>query len=348
MENRTVVAVDIAKNVFEIAVSEIPGQVSRRERLPRSRFLEFFKEIPPAIVVMEACGSATYWGRQIEALGHTVTLLPAHHVRPYITRNKTDRTDAKGILEAYRNKDLRPVPMKTPEQQVVAAIHRFRSGWISSRTAQVNTLRGLLREIGVAIPVGIEKVLPQVRMLIGEADSKVPEELRPMVASACDQIEALTQQIKQADRELAKIAKRIPQIMQILTIPGIGIIVATAFFAYVGDVHRFPSGRHLASYLGLTPREHSSGTRQRFGRISKRGNPYLRMVLVHGARSVLCHAKRARSQSHDHLRLWALNLLGRTSHNKAAVALASKLVRIVWAVLKHDRPYESLPVTIAA
>lgn len=128
MENRTVVAVDIAKNVFEIAVSEIPGQVSRREGLSRSAFLDFFKQIQPTNVVMEACGSATYWGRQIEHLGHSVTLLPAHHVRPYITRNKTDRSDAKGILEAHRNKDLRAVPMKTPDQQVVASIHRFRSG----------------------------------------------------------------------------------------------------------------------------------------------------------------------------------------------------------------------------
>jgi transposase len=346
MENRTVVAVDIAKNVFEIAVSEIPGQVSRRERLSRSAFLEFFKQIPSAIVVMEACGSATHWGRQIEGLGHSVTLLPAHHVRPYITRNKTDRTDAKGILEAYRNKDLRPVPMKTTDQQVVAAIHRFRAGWISSRTAQVNTLRGLLREIGVAIPMGIEKVLPQVRDLLEDADSALPDPLRPMVSLACDQIETLTRQVKQADRELAEIARRIPEVVLLLSIPGFGLIVATAFFAVVGDVHRFPSGRHVASYLGLTPRERSSGTTRRFGRISKRGNSYVRMQLVHGSRSVLGHAKRAKS--HDRLRLWVLNLHRRTSYNKAAVGLASKLARVAWAVLKHGRPYEPMPIALAA
>lgn len=346
MENRTVVAVDVAKNVFEIAVSEIPGQVSRRERVERSAFLAFFEQIPPATVVMEACGSAAYWGRRIQALRHTVELLPAHHVRPYITRNKTDRTDAKGILEAHRNKDLHPVPIKTIDQQVVASIHRFRSGWISSRTAQVNTLRGLLRELGVTIPMGIEKVLPQVRLLIEDADSAIPDALRPMISAACDQIESLTGQIKDADRQLATLAKRIPQVMLILSIPGIGVIVATAFFAVVGDIHRFPSGRHLASYLGLTPRERSSGSRRRLGGISKRGDAYLRMLLVHGARSVLCHAKRAKS--HDRLRTWALSLLGRTKHNKAAVALANKLVRIVWAVLKHNRAYESQPVAIAA
>jgi transposase len=346
MENRTVVAVDIAKNVFEVAVSDVPGQVSRRERLARSEFLDFFKRIPRSTVVMEACGSATHWGREIEQCGHAVTLLPAHHVRPYITRNKTDRTDAKGILEAHRNKDLRPVPMKTIDQQVIASIHRFRSGWIASRTAQVNTLRGLLRELGVVIPMGIEKVLPQVRILIEDADSAIPDPLRSMTASACDQIEALTRQIKQADHELASVVKRIPEVVKLLSIPGIGVIVSTAFFSSVGNVNRFPSGRHLASYLGLTPRERSSGMKQRFGRISKRGNPYLRMQLVHGARSVLCHAKRAKS--HDRLRDWALTLQRRTNHNKAAVALASKLARIAWAVLKHDRPYESLAVAAAA
>lgn len=346
MENRTVVAVDIAKNVFEIAVSEIPGQVKDRKRPKRSEFLAFFKSIAPAIVVMEACGSAAYWARQIQALGHQVELLPAHQVRPYVTRNKTDRTDAKGILEAFRNKDIHPVPIKTMDQQVIASIHRFRSGWIASRTAQVNTLRGLLRELGVVIPMGIEKVLPQVRLLVEDADSAIPDALRPRIAAACDQIESLTVQIKEAERDLAKLANGIPQVLLILTIPGIGVIVATAFFAVVGDVRRFPSGRHLASYLGLTPRERSSGSRRRLGGISKRGDAYLRMLLVHGARSVLCHASRAKS--HDQLRSWALNLLGRTKHNKAAVALANKLTRIAWAVLKNGRPYEPLPVTVAA
>ena len=204
----------------------------------------------------------------------------------------------------------------------------------------------LLRELGVVIPMGVEKVLPQVRMLIEDADSAIPDPLRPTIAAACDQIESLTRQIKEAERELAKLAKEIPQVMLILSVPGIGVIVATAFFAVVGDVRRFPSGRHLASYLGLTPRERSSGSRRRLGSISKRGDAYLRMLLVHGARSVLCHA--ARAKSHDRLRSWAMNLLGRTKHNKATVALANKLTRIVWAVLKHGRPYESLPVTVAA
>ena len=346
MENRTVVAVDLAKSVFEIAVSQTPGEVSRTERLPRSKFLAFFETLPPCVVVMEACGSATYWGRRIQALGHQVALLPPHQVRPYVTRNKTDRTDAKGILEAYRNKDILPVPIKAVEQQVIGSLHRFRSGWISARTAQVNTLRGLLRKFGVTIPVGIKKVLPSVRLLIEDADSAIPDPLRPVVALACDEIETLTQKIKHSERELETLARAIPQIMRILTIPGVGMIVATAFFAFVGDVTRFPSGRHLASYLGLTPRERSSGGRRRLGAISKRGDAYMRLLLVHGARSLLFHA--ARAKSHDPLREWAMKLRGRTKHNKAAVAVANKLARLLWAVSRHERPYEATPVAVAA
>ena len=162
MQNDTRIAVDLAKSVFEIAVSDRPGRVARRERLPRAQFLTFFAQQPAATVVMEACGSAHFWGRRIESLGHKVTLLPPHQVRPYVQRNKTDRTDAKGILEASRNEDIRPVPVKSVAQQVITSLHRFRSGWMAERTARLNTLRGLLRELGVFIPVGAREVVPAV------------------------------------------------------------------------------------------------------------------------------------------------------------------------------------------
>jgi transposase len=261
-------------------------------------------------------------------------------VRPYVTRNRTDRADAKGILEAYRNADIRPVPVKTIPQHVLGSIHRFRSGWISSRTAQVNTLRGLLRELGLLIPEGIEKVVPQVRLFVADADSGIPDALRATVATACDEIESLSEQIEQAERQLEALAGQTPVVERLRSIPGIGLITGTALVAFVGDILRFPSGRHFASYLGLTPREYSSGVRQRLGRISKRGDSYLRMLLIHGARSVLCHA--AKAKSHDRLRTWALQLQRRTRHNKAAVALANKLARVVWAVWKHGRDFESM------
>jgi len=341
MEKHTVAAVDVAKVVFDVALSDEPGRVRLTRRLPRGGFLAFFGQLPAAIVVMEACGSAHYWARRIQDLGHQVVLLPPHQVRPYVTRNKTDRTDAKGILEAYRNADIRPVPVKSVPQQVLVTLHRFRSGWLGARTAHLNTLRGLLRELGIVIPVGAEKVLPQVRALIADADSDIPDALRPVLAAACEEIEALTERIKMAQRQIEAIAEQTPVVDLLWSIPGIGLLIATALVAFVGDIHRFPSGRHFASYLGLTPREYSSGMKRRLGRISKRGDAYIRMLLIHGARSILCHAKKAKE--HDRLRTWALELERRVGHNKAAVALANKLARIAWATWKNGRPFESLP-----
>jgi transposase len=342
-EHRTVVAVDLAKTAFELAVSDCPGRVAYTRRLTAEKFLPFFEQHPPAIVTMEACGMSHHWAREIGALGHTVELLPPHAVRPYVTRNKTDRTDAKGILEARRNEDIRLVPIKTISQQVIGSVHRFRSGWIGARTAQVNTLRGLLRELGLVIPVGIEKVVPHARLLIEDADSGVPEDLRTMLSLACDEIESLNVKIRAAEEKLEELSDRTEVASRIRTIPGIGLLTGTALVAFVGDVKRFRSGRRFASYLGLTPRERSSGMKQRFGRISKRGDSYLRLLLIHCARSVLGHARRAKT--HDRLRSWALSVQKRTKPNKAAVALANKLARIVWAVWSRDGVYESTPAT---
>lgn len=336
----SVVAVDVAKVVFELAVSDEPGRVKLHRRLSRGEVEVFFAQSRQSTVVMEACGSAHFWGRRLQALGHKVVLLPPHQVRPYVTRNKTDRADAKGILEAYRNAELRPVPVKTVSQQVLGSLHRFRSGWIGARTAHVNTLRGLLRELGIVIPEGIEKVLPQVRLLVADAESGLPDSLRATVAAACSEIESLGERIRDAERQLEALAEQTPVVERLRSVPGIGLMTSTALVAFVGDVQRFPSARHFASYLGLTPREYSTGLRRRLGRISKRGDSYLRLLLVHGARSVLCHAKKA--TSHDRLRTWALALQKRSRHNKAAVALANKLARIAWAVWKRDREYESV------
>jgi len=336
MSNDTRIAVDVAKAVFEIAISDRPGHVSRRERLPRGQFLAFMAQQPEATVVMEACGSAHHWGRKIQGLGHRIVLLPPHHVRPYIRRNKTDRTDAKGILEASRNEEIRPVPVKTVGQQVLTSLHRLRSGWMTERTARLNALRGLLRELGVFIPMGAREVVPAVWSLIEDADSDLPEALRPIFAEACREIREIETRIKQVECQLEVTAEQLPAVEYLRTIPGVGLLIATAFVAFIGDIRRFPSGRHFASYLGLTPREYSSGLKRHLGRISKRGDGYLRTLLIHGARSVLMHARR---QQPDRLREWANKLAQTHVHNKAAVAVANKLARIVWAVWRHERPF---------
>jgi transposase len=339
----TTIAVDVAKSVFEIAVSERPGRVCERRRLSRGQFSRFLAERAPAVVVMEACGTAQFWGREAAARGHRVKLLPPHAVRPYVRGNKTDRADAEGLLEAVRNEAIRPVPVKSIDQHVLGGLHRMRSAWMATRTARLNALRGLLRELGVSIPVGARQVVPRVWALISDADSGLPESLRPVLAEAAREIRQLEARVPEVERSLETLARESPVLARLRTIPGVGILTATALVAFVGDVQRFPSGRHLASYLGLTPRESSSGLRRRLGRISKRGDPYLRMLLIHGARSVLLHAKRKASGEHDRLRAWALDRERARGHAKGTVALANKLARIVWAVWCQERPF-TVPV----
>jgi transposase len=294
---------------------------------------------------MEACGSAQFWAGRIEQLGHRVVLLPAHLVRPYVRGNKTDRTDVKGILEAYRNEEIRPVPVKTPGHQALVALHRLRSAWMADRTARLNTLRGLLRELGVFIPVGSRKVIPEVWVQIEDADSAVPESVRPLLAEACEEVREMERRITLVERQLEALAEQTPAVKRLRTVPGVGLLTATALFGLVVDIHRFPSARHLASYLGLTPRERSSGNTRRLGAISKRGDVYLRTLLVHGARSVLARARQKTDATRvDRLREWAAGIEKSRGHNKAAVALANKMARIVWAVWRNDVDYVPPPL----
>lgn len=342
MDNDTRIAVDLAKSVFEIGLSYQPGKVARRLRVTREQFLPTMAQLPRATVVMEACGSAHFWARENQKLGHTVKLLPAQHVRPYVVRDKSDRLDVKGLLEASRNENIRPVPVKSPEQQLLASLHRLRSAWMGDRTARLNLLRGLLRERGMFIPVGAEHVVPHVRAEIGDADSSIPDALRLLLAEACEEIRDLERRIKDCERQLAALAKQMPDVQRLLTIPGIGLITATALVAFVGDIRRFPSARHFASYLGIVPRERSSALTRRLGGISKRGDVYLRVLLIHGARSVLRAAQTQKKP--DRLRTWALGRREQHGYNKAAVALANKLARIVWAVWRQaDATFISVP-----
>jgi transposase len=275
---------------------------------------------------------AHFWGRDAQASGHRVVLLPPHAVRPYVPRNKTDRADAKGLLEASRNDGIQPVPVKSIAQQTLGALHRLRSTWQATRTARINTVRGLLREFGITIPVGSRQIVPRVRQLLADAAPVLPEALRPALAEATSEIRELEARMRVVEKQINALAVQTPVVARVRTIPGIGLLTSTALFAFVGDVQRFPSGRHFSSYLGLTPRESSSGLRRRLGAISKRGDSYLRMLLIHGSRAVLLHAKK--SLHPGHLQSWALRIQAQRGHNKAAVALANKLARIAWAVWK--------------
>jgi transposase len=336
----TTIAVDVATDSLEVAVSNRAGRVTERHRLSRRRVLPFFTKQEKATVLLEACASAHHWARQLQALGHHVVLLPPHAVRPYVTRNKTDQADAKALLEAFRNEDIHPVPVKTKDQQALAAIHRLRSSWIATRTARLNALRGFAKELGLFIPTGARHVVPNLREALDDADSPVPFALRPLLAQALAEIEHLEDRIDLAEKTLASLAKNLPDVERLQTIPGVGPLTSTALVAFVGDVRRFPSARRFASYLGLTPRERSTGKTRRLGAISKRGDPYLRMLLIHGARAVLWRAREKKDPGR--LRAWALAIEKTRGHNKAAVALANKLARIVWAVWKKDVRFQEV------
>ena len=334
--NSTQVAVDLAKSVFEVAVSRSPGKVHESHRLSRGRFQKYFAVREPVEVLMEACGTAHHWGRTLEAMGHRVRLLPPGDVSRYRDGNKTDRADAKALLEAARNDAIDAVPVKSLDQQAIAALHRIRSGYQQTRTARINAVRGHLREFGIMIPMGASRVVPMARVAL-EGDG-VPAYLREVLEEVLDEIETLSLKAKAVHRRLERLSKQMPEAQALMTVPGIGVLTATALVSFVGDPRRFRSGRQLAAYLGLTPREFSSGTKRRLGRITKRGNTYVRMLLIHGARSALQAGKR--SHEPDDLRTWALDVERRRGHNVATVALANKLARVAWRVWRDQRPFE--------
>lgn len=349
----TTVGVDLAKHCFELAIQQGAGQALRRERLGRQRFMRFFANFPASLIVMEACGSAHYWARTLQAMGHSVRLLPAQYVRAYVRRNKTDAADAAALLEAARCPELRAVPIKTIEQQQLQQLHRVREQLKGTRTRRINLLRGLLREFGIPVPVGLARGRAAVRNALECADNGLPDLLRPTIAETLQEITALSERIARIEASLASMTRSDPVVQRLLTLPGVGLLGASALRAAVGDIQRFPSGRHFASWLGLTAREHSSAETRRLGRISKQGDAYLRTLLIHGARSALCAAARAQREGRplDRLRSWALATEQRRGRNKATVALANKLARIIWATWRYQRTFNgdwSVDISTAA
>jgi len=334
--NATQIGIDLAKSVFEVATSHTPGQVDGRHRLSRVRLQRFLAQCEPAEVLLEACSSAHHWGRELQAMGYRVSLLHPADVARYRDGNKTDRADAKALLEAARNEAIGRVPVKSVDQQAITALHRLRQGYLQTRTARINAVRGHLREFGVTIPVGPKQVLPHARAAL--ADEVVPSYLRHAIEEALEEIQTLQAKADALRGELERLARQMPDALLLMTVPGIGVLTATALLAFVGDIRRFRSGRDFAAYLGLTPREHSSGFSRRLGGITKRGNSYLRMMLIHGARAALRAGKI--TDQPDDLRAWAIQLERRSRHNVAAVALANKLARVCWRVWRDQRPFE--------
>ncbi len=257
MEKHTTIAVDLSKTVFEIAVSEQPGRICDRKRLRRGQMEAFFTRRPPATVLLEACGSAHHWARRIQRLGHRVLLPPPHQTRRYVLRDKTDGADAGALLEAHRNEQIVPVPVKTLHQHTLAAIHRARSAWMATRTARLNAIRGTPRELGITIPKGPRYVLPSLAAALADPLRPLPHALHPTLLCLAGDIRDLNSKIHDSERQLELLSNDLALVQRHLTIPGIGLLTATALYAFVGDFSRFPTGRRFAGFLGVVPRERS-------------------------------------------------------------------------------------------
>jgi transposase len=338
----SLVGVDVAKSVFQLAVADGNWKVIETHRLTRSQFERWFVNREVGLVVMEACGSAHHFARWLNGLGIEVLLLPARYVRAYVKRNKTDAADAAALLEAARASDISPVRVKSVEQQGLQGLHRTRSLWMGTRTSRINALRGFCREFGIAIAQGSRLGVEQISRVLADPNSAVPELIRGTMKLLVEEIRLLEARIAQLERELSVLAKQSPACTILLSIPGVGLLTATAMTAATsGSVSHYKSSRHFSSWFGLTPREHSSGNTRHLGRISKQGDRYLRMLLTHGARSVLRAATVSKQAGRplDELRAWAVAVQERTNHNKATCALANKLARICYATLRDGTPY---------
>jgi transposase len=339
----TTVAVDLAKEVFEVALANRAGRIIERKRLNRRQFERFIDTLATGTeVVMESCGTAHYWGRRAQARDAVVRLLPVQYVRPYVRRNKTDRTDAEALLEANRCGSIQPVPVKTVEQQALQTLHRVRTQWQAARTARINVMRGVLREHGLPIGVGARVALTRITAMLEDADLAVPDLVRHAVGGLLDEVRSLEARIATIDHQLACVAREHPIARRLQQIPGVGVLTATALVAAVSHIHAFHRGRQFASWLGLTPRESSTGGRRYLGRISKRGDVYLRCLLTHGARAVLLTAQRMVRVTPDRatgFQRWAVAVAARRGHNRAAIAVANKLARQIWAVWHHERDF---------
>jgi transposase len=328
---RTTIGLDIAKRVFQAhAVDPASGEVTRT-RLQRAEVLEHFAQLQPCLIVMEACGSAQHWAREFAKLGHEVKLIAPQFVRPFVKTNKNDVADAQAIWTAAQQPEMRAVAVKTEEQQAVLALHAIRERLKKARTAAVNQLHGLMGEFGVELPKGWRTMLPQAATAVDQ----VPALLQPQLQRQLKEVRSLTEQMIEVERQIASWKRRRDECERIAAIPGVGLLTATAAVATIGDASTFRSGRQLAAYLGLVPRQSGTGGRVQLLGISKRGDKYLRMLLVHGARSVLTRSAAAKDPN-----TWLGRLRQRRPHNVAAVALANKMARQIWAILAHERTYQ--------
>jgi len=338
----TTIGLDLAKHVFQVHGIDAAGQVVVRRQLRRGELLKFFAKQPPCLVGVEACGTSHHWAREIAAIGHTVKMMPPAYVKPYVKRGKTDAADAEAICEAVTRPTMRFVPTKTMEQQSVLMLHKVRDLLIKQRTMLINALRSHLAEFGIVSaqgPAGLQAAIVSLH----EMQDQWPELARAALHGIVDQLRDLARQIEKAETRLQAWHRKDEISRRLAQVPGIGPITASAIVATVPDASIFRSGRQFAAWLGLTPKTHSSGGKEKLGAISKQGDSYLRRLLVVGATSVIRVARKETSS-----KLWATRLLERKPARVVSVALANKTARIVWAMLKRGEDYGAPPPAMVA
>jgi transposase len=333
----TTIGIDLAKNVIQVHGVDAHGNTVLRKQLRRNQVVPFFLELEPCLIGMEACGSAHHWARKLQELGHTVKLMAPQFVKPYVKTNKNDMADAEAICEAVGRKNMRFVPIKNIEQQAILSVHRARQGFVKARTAQANQIRGLLAEYGIAIAQGIVHITKDVPTLIEDGGYDLPGSFRLLIARLVDHFKELDKQVDELERQIQRWHRENEASCKLAEIPGIGPITASALAASVGDAKSFKNGRQMAAWLGLVPRQHSTGGKSTLLGISKRGDSYLRTLLIHGARSVVRVAQVKTELAGG----WLQGLLSRRNFNVATVALANKNARIAWALLANDRKFRS-------
>jgi len=333
----TTVGIDLAKNVFQVHGVNEQGKKAFNKQIRRNQMITFFTQLTPCLIGMEACSGAHYWARKLQALGHTVKLMAPQFVKPYVKTNKHDAADAEAVCEAVTRPTMRFVPIKNSEQQAVLSIHRARQGFVKARTAQANQIRGLLAEYGIIIPQGIKNVRKQMPEILEDSNQVLPGLFRQLLERLSEHLKDLNDQVDELDKQIQIWHRESDISKRLACVPGIGPITATALIASIGDARSFKNGRQLAAWLGLVPRQHSSGGKPLLQGISKRGDTYLRTLLIHGGRSVVRVSSAKKLPTYR----WLANLEERRNKNIAAVALANKNARIVWALLTQDREYQS-------
>ena len=336
----TMIGLDLAKHVFQVHGVDAEGATVVRKQLRRAQLLAFFSRLPPCLVGLEACATAHYWARELRALGHEVRLMPAQYVKAYIKRNKHDAADAEAICEAVQRPTMRFVPVKTAEQQAAVLLHRGRERLVRQRTGLVNALRGHLAEFGVIAPQGLRNVGDLIAIVRADGDTRLPDVARQVLQVLANQIEQIEAAISALERQLLAWHKSNPVSQRLASIPGIGPIIATAIATTVADPNVFRSGREFAAWLGLVPRQNSTGGKIRLGGITKRGNRYLRRLLINGASANLLRSKATKADP------WVIGLRRRRPPLVVAVALANKTARIAWAVMLRQKEYQ--PRAVAA